>query len=176
MVFTWPVENWHTRQPGGTDLSRRRVFRLAAGAALAGGATVLAGCGLLGDDEPAPVPPPDPLTPLLEEALRMAAAYDAAVQARPELSGRLAPLAAAHRAHATELARMVRPPASGAPATSGSAPPPAGEPGAVLSGLRKAEEAGQRTAATACRAAPAERAALLGSIAAARATHAEALR
>jgi hypothetical protein len=46
----------------------------------------------------------------------------------------------------------------------------------VLHGLRAAEQAAQRTANTVCRRAAAARAALLGSIAACRASHAEALR
>jgi hypothetical protein len=50
------------------------------------------------------------------------------------------------------------------------------DPRAALADLRKAERSAQRTAAAACRTAPAARASLVGSIAACRATHAEALR
>jgi hypothetical protein len=46
----------------------------------------------------------------------------------------------------------------------------------VLTALREAEERGRAAAATLCADAPADRAALVGSIAAARATHVEALR
>lgn len=159
--------------------SRRRLLRAGVGLAVAAAVPpALGGCGLF-DDDPAPVPPPDPLTPLLAETLRLAEAYDSAARERPGLAERLAPIGAAHRAHATELTRLVNPPASpSTPAGTASASPadPAGDDAAVLATLRGAEEAGQRTAAEACRQAPAARAALLGSIAAARATHAEVLR
>lgn len=164
----------------GRGPSRRRLLRSAAlGVA---GTTTLAGCGLFGDD-PEPAPPPDPLAPMLAEALTLAAAYDRAIVGQPDLRARLTPLADAHRAHATELARVIGPTASGATASgvtaSGgpSGSPDAGaDPGASLTGLRRAEQAAQRTAVTLCRQAPANRAALVGSIAAARAGHAEALR
>jgi hypothetical protein len=170
-----PVGTWQTSR---RDVRpRRHVLRLAAGAALAGGAAILSGCDLVRDDQPAPAPPPDPLLPLHAEALRLASAYDAALQAQPPLAGRLTGLATAHRAHAAELGRIIRPPAPADPAASGSAAPaPDGDSAAVLTALREAEQAGQRAAAAACRAAPADRAALLGSIAAARASHVEALR
>ncbi|MEV6298703.1 hypothetical protein AB0M02_04775 [Actinoplanes sp. NPDC051861] len=154
--------------PGGH--SRRGVL-VTAGAALS--AATLSGCGLFGDD-PEPPPPPDPLQPLLDEALALAGAYDRAIAAQPALAARLTPLAGAHREHATELARMigtVAPSAVAAPPSSGSATDadPTGE-------LRKAEQAAQKNAVAACGSAPKERAALVGSIAACRATHAEALR
>ncbi|MEH0828434.1 hypothetical protein V6U84_50750, partial [Micromonospora sp. CPCC 205714] len=60
----------------------------------------------------------------------------------------------------------------GTPAAAGSA----SAPDAVLTELRRAEQEGRTNAARACAGAPAERAALLGSIAAARATHVEALK
>ena len=152
--------------------TRRQV--LGAGAAV----TTLAGCGLLGDDGPAPPGTPDPLRPVLEEALTLAAAYDRAAVAEPGLSGRLAPLAEDHRAHAAELSRVIGTALPSGPAagpSSGAAPAGTGS-GTVLAGLRAAEQAAQRTAVAACRRAPATRVALVGSIAACRATHAEALR
>jgi hypothetical protein len=150
--------------------TRRRVLATAGGTL---GAAALAGCGLL-DDEPAPVPPPDPLQPLLDEAVALAGAYDRAVAAQPALAERLAPLAEDHRAHATELARMIGttlPSGVAAPSSPASA-----TDGDTTAALRKAEQAAQKTAVAACAAAPKDRAALVGSIAACRATHAEALR
>jgi len=142
-----------------------------AGAGL--GATALAGCGLF-DDDPEPPEAPDPLQPVLDEALALAVAYDRAAVARPDLAGRLTPLAADHRAHAAELSRVIGKPLPSAPAGSAAA---TADPAAnALAGLRKAEQVAQRTAATICRQAPADRAALAGSIAACRAAHAEALR
>jgi hypothetical protein len=130
---------------------------------------------LFGDDStPAP---PDALQPLLTEALALAAALDAAALAQPVLVRRLTALAADHRAHIAELYRIVGTPAPSAPAAGPSSPAgPAGDASALLKQLRSASQAATRTAATACATAPAGRAMLVGSIAACRATHAEALR
>lgn len=144
--------------------TRRRVLGATGGLA---GAVTLGGCGLFGDDEPEPAPAPDPLQPVLDEALALAGAYQRLAVTQP----RLAPIAEAHRAHATELAKVI-----GATLPSGSAAPSAAAVPGTVAALRTAELAAQKTAVAACRAAPAERAALVGSIAAARATHAEALR
>ncbi|MET0422939.1 MAG: hypothetical protein ABW046_03635 [Actinoplanes sp.] len=158
-----------------TGHSRRRLLGGAGLSALS-----LAGCGLLDDDEPAPPATPDALQPLLDEAVALAAAYDRAVIAQPGLSGRLAPLAANHREHAGELSKLIGAAAttpvtaasvSAPPAASASAPP-----AVALADLRAAEQAAQKNAAAACAQAPADRVALVGSIAAGRATHAEALR
>jgi hypothetical protein len=151
-------------------VKRRHLIGVAAGGALS--ATALGGCGLFSDD-PEPAPAPDALQPVLDEALALAAAYDRAVLAQPGLAKRLTPLAADHRTHAAELSRVIgRGVPSGAPASSA----PSGDAADSVSALRKAEQAAQKTAAAACRTAPADRAGLTGSIAAARAAHAEALR
>jgi hypothetical protein len=150
-------------------VKRRQLIRAGAGTALS---ATLAGCGLF-DDDPEPAPQPDALQPVLDEALKLAAAYDRAVLAQPGLAKRLTPLAEDHRAHAAELARVIGVTVpSGAPASS----VPAGDAADSVATLRKAEQAAQKTAAAACRAAPPARAGLTGSIAAARAAHAEALR
>jgi hypothetical protein len=160
MVLTGPVRMSKTGQ------TRRRL--LGTGLGVAAG-TALAGCS--GDDGPAPPSAADPLAPLLDEALALAAAYDRAAVAQPGLAGRLTPLAADHRAHVTELTRVI------GSAGAKTAPPSAGSDAAdVIAGLRDAELAAQKTAANVCRQAPAGRTALAGSIAACRATHAEALR
>ncbi|MFI2713281.1 hypothetical protein ACH495_24475 [Micromonospora sp. NPDC018662] len=151
------------------------MLRAGALVALGGAATPLTGCDLFDRDrEP---PPPDALEPLAAEALALEARHRAAASATPALAARLTPIADAHRAHADELRRVIgRPAPSGTPTGStGSTGTPAGSPDAVLAELRRAEQQGQANAAKAGATAPAERAALLGSIAAARATHVEAL-
>jgi hypothetical protein len=163
MVLTGPVRMSETRH------SRRRVLGMA-GAGV--GATALAGCGLF-DGDPEPPEAPDPLQPLLDEALALTAAYDRAALAQPGLAGRLTPLAADHRAHAAELSQVI---GKALPSASASGAPGGDAAASTLTVLRKAVQAAQKTAATVCRQAPAERAALAGSIAACRATHAEALR
>ena len=132
------------------------------------GATALAGCGIL-DSGPDRPPAPDPLQPVLGEAVALAAAYDRLAGIQPTLARWLGPLAADHRAHAAELARVIGTSAPSAPAPDASA-------GATLGQLRAAVQAAQRTAAAACRQTPAARAGLVGSIAACRASHVEALR
>jgi hypothetical protein len=128
-------------------------------------ATTLSGCGVFGD-KPAPAATPDPLQPLLDEALALAAAYDRAIAASPALRAKLAPLATDHRTHAADLAKLI--------GTSATPAGPSSESAAT--DLRAAELAAQKTAVAACLAASADRAGMVGSIAACRATHAEALR
>ena len=105
-----------------------------------------------------------------EEARALAAAYDRLIVTRPDLTDRLTPLSANHKAHIAELSRLIE--SSPPPSAPASAPAAEG----TLSELRTAEQEAQRTAAALARTGPGDRAALLGSIAACRATHAEALR
>lgn len=142
---------------------------------LAVAAYPLAGCDLF-ESEPEPTASPDPLAPLLTGALELAALHETAIAAYPELADRLTPVLEAHRAHATELARLTGAGTPSPAASSPAAPPPTGDVKATLAALRGAEQKGQKAAADACVAAPAERAALLGSISAARATHLEVVR
>jgi hypothetical protein len=151
------------------------MLRLAAGATLGVAATALTGCGLF-DDSPKPPPAPDPLAPLLAGALELAARHEAAAAAHPDLAARLTPLVQAHRAHAAELARITRTTPPTATPTAGTASTAPDDAKTTLAGLRAAERDGQAAAAEACRNAPGTRAALLGSIAAARATHLEVLK
>jgi hypothetical protein len=153
---------------GGNGHTRRAVLGVAASAAVAASTS---GCSLFGKD---PEPErPDALQPVLDEALALAAAFDQAALAAPDLAGRLTPLAADHRAHVTELSRVIGKPA---PSPSAASTAPAGDAAALLRQLRTAVQTAQRNAGTAGRQAPAARAALVGSIAACRATHVEALR
>ncbi|WP_239132030.1 hypothetical protein [Paractinoplanes durhamensis] len=150
-----------------TGHTRRRVLSGgAAGLATAG----LAGCGLFGDGDPELPPAPDPLQPLADEALALAAAYDRAAAADPALATRFTPLAADHREHAAELAAVIGRTA----AASASAAAPTGD--GTLAGFRAAEKTAMTNAVSACKATTTERAGLVGSIAACRATHIEALR
>lgn len=175
MVLTCPVATVRTTQRNyASGHSRRAVLRAGALLALGGAAAPLTGCELL-DRDTAPDPLPDPLEPLVTGALDLAARHRAALGADPGLADRLTLIADAHQAHATELARVIG-------MTLPSAPP--GVPPAIgaddradaLAALRDAEQQGREAAAKACADAPAERAALVGSIAAARATHVEALK
>ncbi|MGI5215502.1 hypothetical protein [Plantactinospora sp. CA-290183] len=152
--------------------SRRTVVRTAALVALAGATGSLTGCGLL-DNGPDRPPAPDPLVPLIPGALELAGRHEAAIAAFPELDARLRPIAQAHREHAAELARVT---GTALPSTTATAAAPGASAEATLRDLRTAEQQAREAAATACAAAPAARAALVGSIAAARASHAEVVR
>jgi hypothetical protein len=176
MVLTWAVRSAEGDQSrGGRGWSRRGVLRAAGLTAVA--AAPLTGCDLF-DKKPAPKTP-DPLTPLISDALGLAARYDAAIASYPDLAARLTPLAQAHRAHAAELARVTGaavPSASAGASGSATGGSPAGDAESALAALRTAEQQGREAVAKACLDAPPARAALLGSIAAARATHLEVLR
>jgi hypothetical protein len=160
MVFTSVVRMSHEGP------TRRQVLGMAATGV---GGAALSGCGLFGHDAKSSSGADDALQPLLIEAVALAGAYDKAAAAQPALATRLKPLGDDHRAHASALAKLIGENVpTAAPAATGS--------GDVLAGLRTAERTAQRNAVTACKQAPADQAALLGSIAACRATHAEALR
>jgi hypothetical protein len=179
MVLTWAVRSaGEDQNTGGRGWSRRGVLQAAGLTAVV--VTPLAGCDLF-DKKPAPKTP-DPLAPLISDALGLADRYDAAAAGYPDLAARLTPVAQAHRAHAAELARVTGTALPSAPAPSGSATggspgqSPTGDANSALAALRAAEQQGREAVAKACIDAPKSRAALLGSIAAARATHLEVLR
>lgn len=157
------------------DAWRRRAV---LGAALGFATLGVAGCDLF-DRSPDPPPPPDPLEPLRAQALVLADRYALVIAAAPALAARLGPLRDAHLAHVTALNKLIGTPmASTGP--SGVAPPPGSaspdpDPATAVTALRAAEEAAQRDAVIACLAAPFDRAGLVGSIAACRATHAAVL-
>lgn len=174
MVLTCCVrvdETAQTEEP--TRFTRRRLLRGSTLLMVAAGTLSAAGCGLL-DDGPTPEPSPDPLAPLLTEALELADRHAAAASTFGTLAARLGPIAEAHRSHAAELSRVtgITPPSPGA----SSALAVIGPAAATLAELRAAEQMARASAVAACLAAPADRAALAGSIAAARACHAEVLR
>jgi len=175
MVFTVRVQ-MPAERPSGTAPTTRRAFLGAASGGLAslaglGGLAALgglAGCGI-GRPDPAPSPTPDALLPFLAATVALAAKYDAAIDAEPSLSARLTPLRDDHRAHVQALAREI-----GIPQPSGS--PSASATPLNLQALLAAERDAQKDAEKACLDGPGYRAALLGSIAACRASHQVALR
>ena len=187
MVFTVRVQT----------ASRRTLIIAAGGLA----ASVLTGCQS-GDPPPQWHPAPDRLLPLLAATIALVERYDATIKAVPSLADRLTPLRDDHKAHVVALARelgldeqaplagVTIPPAptpsvSGVPSTGPTSPRPANpsrsaftppsDPAAALGVLAGDEKSAQAAAETECLAAPSYRAALLGSIAACRASHREAL-
>ena len=158
----------HTGSHEQAGVRRRAVLRAVA---VAAAAAPVASCGWL-DDSPDPPPAPDPLAPLVAETAMLAARYASAATAQPTLAALLTPIAEAHTAHAAELA--------GSPGRRCRARWPwrrlSGSPARTLDELRQAETAARDTAVAACLSAPADRAVLVGTIAAARATHLEALK
>jgi hypothetical protein len=149
----------------------------AAGAGLGAGA--LAGCSLL-QSSPAP-PPPDPLEPLLRSTRLLVARYAAALAAHPDLAERLGDPHQAHLAHEAALLDVINRPELASPSPGGAAWASPSEavptaPDDAIAALRDAERDGRDEAVQACLSAPPARAPLLGSIAAARATHVEVLR
>jgi len=143
--------------------SRRALLIAAVGAA----GSALTGCSWRDGDPPPPEP--DPLAPLLAATEELAARYEAVRAARPELADRLAAIHQTHLAHVDALRELIGAAPSSPPPSP--TPPPVGDPATVLAELRDRERVAQTEAAAACLSAPSTRVALLGSIAAARATH-----
>ncbi|WP_239160377.1 hypothetical protein [Virgisporangium ochraceum] len=148
----------------------RRTVLAAAGSA---GVVVAAGCDLNGA-EPSAVPEAAAaaLRQVAGESLDLANRYDAAISQNPDQSARLTAIRDAHREHAAAIGRSldtsVAPAA--APAASGSQ-----ASGSGLKALAAAEKAAAERAVAACVAATSYHAPLLGTVAAARASHAEVL-
>jgi hypothetical protein len=153
-VFTGPVQNTDHARPTRRELLRLTGLGLSAG--------ILAGCGLL--DREDPVPPADPLMPLLAQARDLVAAYDGYLAAHPERAGRLQPVREAHAAHVTALTAVVVQPSPAPSAASSPAP-------ATLAQLKAVESAAAKAAYDLCLATAGQRVTLVGEIAAARATH-----
>jgi hypothetical protein len=151
------------------DIVDRRTVLTVTLAGAAGG--MLGGCGLLAGDPP----PPHPLLGTLREIRTLLNRYEAVMTAHPEIVERLEPLRENHRTHLSAVAKVIGPTASQSPSPTTPVPVPP-EPGAALGELRDAERAAQDAATRACLAARPEHAGLLGSIAAARASHREVLR
>jgi hypothetical protein len=183
-------------------IPRRHVLAGLAAAA----AGVAAGCQDSADPRPAPSGPassPAPVDPLQVELAaerRIAASYAATIRRHPSLAARLTPFGADHTAHVAALERALgiapaptptptgtaaggagsatptATPSGSAPPGPDDAPPVPGTPAAAVAALRTAERSAARTRAAACLDARTDRAALLASIAACEASHAELLR
>lgn len=151
---------------------RRRTLLVAAG----GGVVGLAGGCRIGNQDKSGNTSTGPLPGVLAATLGLIGGYQATVLVQPGLADRLNPLLADHLAHVTALQQAMGRPSSAPPvngaATSSGVP---GDPTAALAQLRAAEQSAQVGAVGACVSAPQGYAALLGSIAACRATHVEAL-
>ncbi|WP_238434427.1 hypothetical protein, partial [Micromonospora tarensis] len=143
MVLTWPVGIGRTTERHqASGHSRRKLLRAGALLAVGGAVAPLTGCDLFDrDDQPAP--PPDPLRPMVDEALALAAAHRTSATAHPDLADRLNPIAEAHSAHAAELARVI---GVALPSTTPAAPTtaPAADPAGALAALRALEKTAQR--------------------------------
>jgi hypothetical protein len=165
--LAWQDVRVQLRRGGPGGGTSRRAFLGALGAVAA---STLAGCDLLGGgSEPAP---PHPLTGFVSSTIALAALYDVTVAAHPDLTAILTPVRAAHRQHIDALITAIgttlttpTPPAAKVPAP----------PQQAIATLAAAERKGRDDAVAACLANVARLAPLLGSIAAARASHLEVL-
>ncbi|NJC68245.1 hypothetical protein HC031_00710 [Planosporangium thailandense] len=150
--------------------SRRAVLAAAVGLA---GVAATGACDDPGSAASHPVPP-DPLNPFYRDTAALLGRYEATIAAQPGLAGRLGPIRDAHRAHLQALAREIGPgldaQSSAAPSAGASGDSTGPQP-APLTSLLAAEKQAASAARSVCLTAPSYRAALLGSIAAARATH-----
>jgi hypothetical protein len=169
VVVTWQDVEVRNEAPATT---RRAFLRGVAGLAVAG--ATLAGCDLFGGggDGTPDAEQPKQVLDFLTSTNGLADRYDATITAVPALATTLTPIRDAHRAHVKALATALgtTAPAAGAPATR----PPTDGPSAMAA-LVAAEKAGRDDAVAVCLAAAPRYAPLLGSIAAARATHLEVM-
>jgi hypothetical protein len=152
--------------------SRRSFLRGLAG--VTGVATVgtLAGCDLFGSDKPNNAAP-DALAPFLTATAALADKYDAALAAAGGLPPTVTQVRDVHRAHVRALADTLRVATPKPAPSSAKMPTTAVE---ALAALVSAEKSAHDEAAAACLAGTGRVAPLLGSIAAARASHLEVLK
>jgi hypothetical protein len=155
-----------------TSITRRGFLRGLLGVTGAAGVSLAAGCDLLGGGE-AQAPAPDPLLPFLADTTALLARYNLALVQVPALATVITNVRDAHHEHAVALAKAINGPTPGASATASG---PAGDRGTVLAALVEAETKARDAAIEACLNTTPRLAPLLGSIAAARATHLEILR
>jgi hypothetical protein len=184
VVVTWQDVTVHNDASGrrgqGPATSRRGFLRGVLGVAGVsvvgvGAAGALAGCDVFGGggDSGANTPDaPSPLLGFLASTAALADQYDAAILAAPTLTAQLTPVRDAHRAHVKALAAAINQPT---PRPSSTAATSIGDPATVKATLVTAEKAARDEAVAACLAAAPRTAPLIGSIAAARATHLEVL-
>ena len=156
---------------------RPRRSVLAAGAlgsvALAAGG-LASGCSILGPQEPEPTRPQDAdkLRAVAIESLDLARRYDEVIARTPDQASRLTAIRDAHREHAAAIGRSLD--TAVTPSTAPAASASAGSSGLVKA-LQTAERAAAERATAVCLEVAGYHAALIGAIAAARASHAEAI-
>lgn len=114
--------------------------------------------------------PTDPQVADLTAERALLATYDATLRAHPTLGPQIRPIRAEHAAHATALQKAL-----GADPTTAAAPTVPAQPTAALQALLAAERTAAVGRSRSCVLADVSRAALLGSIAASEAGHAELL-
>jgi hypothetical protein len=175
MVLTVPVRTDGER----VSHSRRAVLRAALGAVAATvSAPAVTGCDS-GKPASSRAQQPDPLNPLYAATSALLARYEATIAALPALAPGLTPLRDDHRQHLRALAREIGPGLASVSGGASGGPSPATDVPAdslsAIAALAAVEKEAATAARAACLAAPSYRAALLGSIAAARASHGEVL-
>lgn len=200
MRETWPGATQPRQpRPGGTGraISRRALLRGGFGVVAGVSLGALAGCSEPATPD-APVPPADPLLPIVVGHRRLVELYDSSARQAPGLGARLAPLAAQATAHrdaleaalpatvaraddlAAEESTGAGPTATESPASSDpssrSPTSSAADPPAVLAELRLAVSVTRVRLRAAALAAKGDLAALFGSVAAATACHERLLR
>jgi hypothetical protein len=172
-----PYPDPPSAQAVGRQVTSRRAFLRCvlslAGASVVGTGALagLAGCDIFGA-EGNPAAPPAALTGLLSDTATLADRYDVAIASVATLATLLTPMRDAHRAHVQALAEAIGAPV---PAARKASSAPADREQA-LAALRTAEKAARDDAVNECVASPPQFAALLASIAAARASHMEVLK
>jgi hypothetical protein len=166
--MTWQDVEVHNDAPA----TRRAFLRGVAGLAVAGAA--VAGCDFFGGGGSGPqIEQPQPLLNFLTATIALADRYDATMTAVPALAATLTPIRDAHRAHVKALAAALGTTAPSSPGGPATRPPTDGP--SAMAALVAAEKAGRDDAVATCLASVPRYAPLLGSIAAARATHLEVM-
>lgn len=165
-----PSVSPHTPVRSRRDFLRGVLASAATGVFGVSAAAGLAGCNPFAEPQDEP-PPADELAGFLGATVALGDRYDTTIAAVPALAEILTPMRDAHRAHADALASAL-----GVPVPSGgdADPAPSGR-SAALAALAEAEKSARTEAVAACLAASVRLAPLLGSIAAARASHVEVL-
>lgn len=168
----WSGLTWHD-VPVRSSITRRGLLRGLLGVTGVAGVSLAAGCDLFDTGSGTP-PPPNPLESFLVDTAALLARYNQALAQVPALGPTITHIRDTHLEHANALAKALNAP-SPAPSAGGSGAP-SGDRATVLAALVDAETKGHDAAVQACLATDARLAPLVGSIAAARATHLEVLR
>jgi hypothetical protein len=174
MVFTVAVRMAYGDRGGQPGVPRRQVLRLAAIGSAVAGTALASGCNPLATavrwhDVP------DRIAELRSSAVDLAGRYDRVIDRHPELADLLTPLRDAHRKHVEALDRELGQPDRTRPTDTDASAAPSEDAAAAVAALRVAETTGVRQATEVCVTGPSWHSGLVGSIAAARASHVEAL-